>query len=67
MISSKVETCSNGAAKIKDIEMQIRSLHSFNCTAKQVGMPTYWSAISLGNDREPGRMGLLEKDGMISK
>jgi hypothetical protein len=40
--------------------MQIHSLHSFSCTAKQVAMPTYWSAINLGNDREPGTVGSKE-------
>jgi hypothetical protein len=30
-------------------------------TAKQAGfMPSYWLAISLGNDREPGRLGSVE-------
>jgi len=40
--------------------MKIRSLHRFSCTAKQVAMPTYWSAIGLGNDREPGTVGSKE-------
>jgi len=46
--------------KEKGSKMQIRSLHSFSCTAKQVAMPTYWSAINLGNDREPGTVGSKE-------
>ncbi len=38
--------------------MKQRSLHTFNITAKQIGtLPTYWSAISLGNDRAPECLG----------
>ena len=30
------------------------TLHSFNCVAKQAGsLPTYWSTLSLSNDRTP--------------
>ena len=43
--------------------MQQLSLHrQVNSTAKQAGfMPSYWLAISLGNDREPGISGSREE------
>jgi len=31
----------------------IKSLHSFSCNAKQVGMPSYWFATTISNDRQP--------------
>jgi hypothetical protein len=38
-----------------------RSLLAQHCIAKQAGfMPTYWSAISLSNDRTPEVTGVQE-------
>lgn len=38
---------------------KLQSLHRFICEAKQVGMNSYWSAISLSNDRTPESSGVL--------
>lgn len=43
--------------------MQKISLHRFNCAAKMIGsVPSYWTQISLGNDRtvEPSKGSLRE-------
>lgn len=48
---------------VRKTKMTQHQLHGqFNSTANQGGfMPSYWSEISLGNDREPKKSGSREE------
>jgi hypothetical protein len=50
--------------KAKAKMKSVKSLFNFSCDAQQVAMPSYWSAITISNDRHPeGRSRVREGSG----